>query len=308
MKSKNTKMILLTVLVMMLWGSLFPVIKLSYVKLSVDVDSVSSIVLFAGLRFLICGIIICAISYFKKLKSDKNFKDSIVPMLSSGLFSVVLHYSLLYVGLSLTQSSKTSILKQLGTLFYICFCFLFVKEERFSFNKIIGAFLGFFGILAIGWTGGKVNFYAGDILIVGASFCTVFANLFSKKALKRNSPFLLTGVSQLFGGTVMVMFGLLTGGKLPVFNLSAIPVFSYICMASIVSYCLWNYVVANSMLSSLFIIKFSESVFACIFSATLLSESILKWQYFIAYILIVAGIIIGSPSKKSQHFKDDIDG
>ena len=73
----------------------------------------------------------------------------------TGIFLVVLHYTFTYVGLSLTDSSKTAILKQLGTLLYICFCFLFIKEERFSIYKITGALVGFAGIAAINAGGGK---------------------------------------------------------------------------------------------------------------------------------------------------------
>ena len=55
-----------------------------------------------------------------------------------GLFSIVLHYAFTYIGLSLTDSSKTALLKQLGVLLYICFAFLFVRDEKFNKLKIAG--------------------------------------------------------------------------------------------------------------------------------------------------------------------------
>jgi drug/metabolite transporter (DMT)-like permease len=75
---------------------------------------------------------------------------------------------------------------------------------------------------------------------------------------------------------------------------------AYICVASIVSYCIWFGIVKNGELSKLFIIKFAEPVFACIFSAVILGENILKWQYLISFALISAGILISNirPNKK----------
>ena len=68
----------------------------------------------------------------------------------------------------------------------------------------------------------------------------------------------------------------------------------YICAASIVSYCIWFGAVKNGELSKLFIIKFAEPVFACIFGALILGENIWKVQYLIAFLLISGGILISN--------------
>jgi drug/metabolite transporter (DMT)-like permease len=39
-----------------------------------------------------------------------------------------LHYAFTYIGLSSTDSSKTALIKQLGSLIYVCFAFLFFKN------------------------------------------------------------------------------------------------------------------------------------------------------------------------------------
>ena len=66
-------------------------------------------------------------------------------------------------------------------------------------------------------------------------------------------------------------------------------------MASIIGYCLWYYVVSKSAeLSKLFVIKFSEPLFACVFGAIVLGEDIFKLQYLLAFVLISAGITIGN--------------
>ena len=80
------------------------------------------------------------------------------------------------------------------------------------------------------------------------------------------------------------------------FNNTAILIFAYICIASIASYTLWYYVLRNNSLSKMFIIKFAEPLFACVFGAVILGENILKWQYLIAFLLISFGIILGNKS------------
>ncbi len=283
--------ILLTLLVMLLWGSLFPMVKLGYAAYSVS--TTGDILLFAGIRFTICGFLISLFSLTTNKESFKASKHSIIPILLSGLFAIILHYSFTYLGLSLTDSSKTAIIKQIGALLYVCFSFIFFKEDKPTVAKILGAVIGFCGIIAINWGSGGISFNIGDFLIIGASFCTVFSNVISKKALKNVNSITLTGVSQLFGGIVLLVAGLLLGGKIDL-NISKWYIFAYICIASILSYCIWFSVVKKAELSKLFIIKFAEPVFACVFSMILLGEDILKYQYAVAFILICIGIIISN--------------
>ena len=128
------KTIILSLIVMALWGSLFPVVKIGYKAFSIDTQSVPSILMFAGTRFTICGLVICAISYLKKDKIETPKRKTIGAFMLIGLFSIILHYGFSYIGLSLTDSSKTAIIKQLGALIYVCFAFLFFKNETFFFK------------------------------------------------------------------------------------------------------------------------------------------------------------------------------
>lgn len=294
---KNVKTVLLALLVMMLWGSLFPCIKLGYKSFGIDTSSVAEILMFAGIRFLICGAVITIIALCKGERMNKDIKCSIIPLFIMGLFAVVLHYAFTYVGLTLTDSSKTAILKQSGVLIYICFSSLFVKEEQFSKNKITGAVIGFFGIAAINSGFGGIRFSVGDILIILASVCTVVSNMAGKSAMKNNPAIIATGVSQLFGGVILVIAAYVMGAGLTRPAVTGMPVFLYICVASVVSYCLWNYIIRSNELSKMFIIKFAEPIFACVLGAILLGEDIFQLRYLAAFVLISAGIVIGNRSK-----------
>ncbi len=287
----KTKTILLTLLVMLLWGSLFPSVKLGYK--AYDVVAVGDILLFAGIRFTVCGILISVFGLSRDKGALSAVKSSALPVLLSGLFAIILHYSFTYIGLTMTDSSKTAILKQTGALFYIVFSFLFFKEDKLTPRKLVAAAIGFLGIIAINIENAEFAFGIGELFILLASFCTVFSNVISKKALRNVPPVTMTGVSQLFGGAVLLAAGLAMGGSIS-FDISKWYIFAYIAFASIISYCIWFGIVKSADLSGLFIIKFAEPVFACIFGAILLGEDILKWQYSLAFVLISLGILIAN--------------
>lgn len=302
---KILNLYILPLIPMILWGSLFPFIKIGYEAFSINQESVPDILVFAAMRFIVCGIIVSAIALVRRDSLSENKIKGIGSVLLMGLFFIVLHYAFTYIGLTMTDSSKTALLKQLGSLFYICLAFLFIKGESFSIFKIIGAVLGFGGIIAINFTGNGLTFAVGDILIILASVCSVVSTILSKNCVQKISPFWITGISQFFGGIALLIAGVVMKGSFPTFNLKAFFTFAYICTASIIAYVLFTYVQKNTTNSRLLIIKFAEPLFACIFGAILLGEDILKLQYLVAFVLICGGIYLGSVKKEEIENEGD---
>ena len=298
---KKQKTLWLALLVMLLWGSLFPMVKLGFAAFSVV--TTGDILLFAGVRFLVCGAVITLFALWRDKKSFSAVPSSWLPILLSGLFAIVLHYACTYSGLQLTASGKTAILKQIGALFYVLCSPLFFKADKLTAGKIAGVLLGFFGVVAMNFSAdGGVAFGAGEILIILASLCTVAANVISKKLFAKVEPITATGCSQLFGGVILTAVGLLSGGGLQAVRADALPIFLYILAASTVSYCLWYSILKNNSLSGLFIVKFAEPLFSCLIGALLLKENILDPRYLVAFLLIGGGITVahGFPKKKKE--------
>ena len=295
------KTLWLSLLVMLLWGSLFPTVKLGFAAFSVV--STADILLFAGVRFLICGAIITGFALWRDKGSFAPVPAQILPILLSGLFAIVLHYACTYCGLSMTASGKTAILKQVGALLYVLFSPLFFKSDRLTAGKIVGVLLGFFGVIAMNFTAeGGIAFGVGEILILLASLCTVAANVISKRLFVKVDPITATGVSQLFGGAVLALVGCILGGQMHAARADALPILLYILAASTVSYCLWYQILKGSSLSGLFIVKFAEPLFSCLIGALLLKENILDIRYLIAVLLIGGGITVanGLPKRKNK--------
>lgn len=295
------KTVLLAIFVMLLWGSLFPCVKLAYEAFQIDAGKPANLLLFAGVRFLICGGLIVAFCAVRGKNMQVGAPKQWFSVCLIGLFAVVLHYSCTYVGLAKTDSSKTAILKQLAVLVFIAFSFLFFKEDSFSIGKLLGALLGFAGIVALNVDASKIVFGAGEFLIIGASLCTVVSNVITKKSVQKIDAVVVTGYSQLIGGGILLVLGLCLGGNMGTISWKGVGVFAYICSASIVSYCLWYGILKNNHLSTLFIIKFTEPLFACVFGAVLLGENVFSWQYLIALVLVATGICLSAlPARKKD--------
>ena len=304
MDKKEKRTIILALLTMLLWGSLFPVVKMAYKGFAIDSSVPANLLLFAGIRFLICGAVILAFSVVRKKSLKLQGGRNWATICWIGLFAVVFHYSCTYIGLARTDSSKTALLKQLGSLVFIAFSFLFFKEDKFTIGKILGAIFGFAGIVALNFDCATVKLGVGEILIIIASFCTVASSLITKKCASKMDAVVVTGYSQLFGGIALCIVGLSMGGNLGTFSWKGAGIFTYICLASIVSYCLWYGILKNNHLSILLIIKFTEPLFACVFGALLLGENVFSWQYLLALVLVTVGVTFGAcPTKKKKENK-----
>ena len=115
------------------------------------------------------------------------------------------------------------------------------------------------------------------------------------------SPVKFVAYSQLFGGIFLLLAGLILGGSLPVISVKSICSFAYICTASIIAYTIWNTLLKTNSISKLSIIKFTEPLFAVIFSGFLLGENILRLTYLIALLLMLAALVIEHKEPKKNN-------
>jgi drug/metabolite transporter (DMT)-like permease len=157
--------------------------------------------------------------------------------------------------------------------------------------KVKYVVIGFGGIIVINLKGLDFNMnFTGDAFVLFSAISSATSTVLMKLASKHEDPVIISGYQFLAGGAVMALVGLAMGGSV-IFRWDAsLWIMAYICIASIVSYCIWFGIVKNGELSKLFIIKFAEPVFACVFGALILDENIWKIQYLLAFLLISGSI------------------
>ncbi len=299
--SNKVAVILLALLVSVLWGTLFPMIKIGYKAFAIDTSNVASIILFAGMRFFISGIILIV---FTSLRSKQLYfpKKSFVPaILVVSLFTVVLHYVFTYTGLSMIESAKSSILKQTGFLVLPCVMFLFRKEDAFSLRKVIAAFLGFAAVIVLNSENMSFSLGAGEILVISASFISAVGQILSKHYYSRISPAEMVAWGQFLGGGVMLLIGIACGGSVGKVDGEGIAVLAYMCAASITANLIWNTLIKYNDMSTLAVLKSADPLFAAMFAGLLLAENILNTRFLFALLLILIAILLSNFKKRCAH-------
>ncbi len=292
--------IALALLGMFFWGSLYPAVKLGYRVFSMDTGRVANVILFAGVRFLVCGAVLVLLPGVRRQGIRLPGHDSVRYVLLIGLTGYSLHYLCSYIGVSMIPSAKAAILKQTGSLFLVCFAFLFRREDSFSWRKMISGLLGFAGIAVINLDGMRLALDAGTCLMLLAAVCSAGSMVVSKGAYDTRDPLYITAWSQLFGGLVLTALGVAMGGNLGVLSAASAAVFIYICFASCAGYVLWNTLLKHNDLSRLSMIKFTEPLFGAICAAVLLGEDVFRQPgYWIAFVLVFLGLMLSAGGKKA---------
>ena len=100
--SKPLNVFILAVIATFLWGCAPSFIKIGYELLNIDATQISNIILFAGLRFTLAGILVIFIQSILKRKPLIPQKTDIKPIIVLALFQTFGQYMFYYLGLSKT--------------------------------------------------------------------------------------------------------------------------------------------------------------------------------------------------------------
>ncbi len=85
-----------------LWGSAFPMIKLGYKEFSIGAGEQATQILFAGIRFVIAGILAVAIGCIIQKRMLVPKVGSLPMIIKLSMFQTVGQYVLFYIGLAHT--------------------------------------------------------------------------------------------------------------------------------------------------------------------------------------------------------------
>lgn len=194
-----------------LWGSAFPVLKISYIELNMSPSNLNAKIVFAGMRFLLASILLFIfVSLFIK-KSIAIKKKQILLLLSLGLLQTTLQYSLFYIGLANTTGTKSAILTSTGSFFVVILAHFIYSDDKMNIRKTIGIITGFTGIILVNWGKGGFSLdfsFMGEGLLIISAFISAFGTIMAKKLSKDIHPFLVTAWQMLLGSILLISFGL----------------------------------------------------------------------------------------------------
>lgn len=291
-----------------LWGSAFPCVKIGYELFHIDRGSVPSIMLFAGVRFALAGILVIAFGSIQKRAFLLPKPRNIWRVLLVALFQTALQYTFFYIGLSRVSGVKSSVLNGLGVFFTIlCACFVF-RTEKFNLIKLAGCVLGFGGVILIN-LGGDFTFtfsFTGEGFLILSGLSSAVAAGLVKIFSKHENTTALCGYQFLIGGVVLVIIGASFGGTIPHISVGAAFMLLYLGFLSACAFTLQGFLLKYNPVSKVAVFKSANPLFGAVFSAIILNESeqLLSVYTLIAIILVCLGIFIinkfGEPRKKLE--------
>ena len=286
-----------------LWGSAIPMIKTGYNLIGINNNQTASQILFAGARFTLAGILVIIfgsiISKKPLLPEKSTFKYA--PVLC--IFQTIGQYFFFYIGVAHTAGVTGSILNATGSFFSILIACLIFRQEKLSFNKLLGCIVGFSGVLIINLSGNDTVFgftFLGEGFMIISTLMSAMSSVLIKKFSQNENPVRLSGYQFFLGGIVLIIIGLCMGGHLDNITFSSVGVLLYLAFVSAVAYTLWSLLLKHNPVSRIAIFGFMNPVCGVFLSAFILGETrqAFRLNSLIALLLVSLGIYIVNVSKK----------
>lgn len=276
-----------------LWGSAFPCVKIGYEML--DINDTGSQILFAGCRFFLAGIFALVISGIMQ-KGFIKIKASSVPYIAGqGILQTTLQYIFFYIGMANTTGSKGSVINASNAFFSIITAHFFLKDEKINIRKVAGCITGFAGVILVNIKPGGFGMgfsFQGEGMILLCSAAYGISSVTLKKISERENPAAITAYQLLLGGAVLLVTGLLLGGRIEGFTVKAAALLVYMALLSTVAFNIWAELLKYNPVGKIAVYSFSIPVFGVASSALLLNEHALSLQNLAALVLVSTGIVI----------------
>jgi drug/metabolite transporter (DMT)-like permease len=164
------------ILVCLIWGTTWLAIKVSIFTLPPFFS--------AGVRFVIASLVILAILKIRNFKYHFDLKQTVF-LLLVGLGSFSVPYGLVYWAEGRITSGLTAVTFAVMPFFAAILSKVFLKDEKFTFWKVFGITLGFFGLIVIFWNDLSIG-SIGTIEGILASVLSAFMNAAVAVAVKKH--------------------------------------------------------------------------------------------------------------------------
>ena len=284
--------VLLAIFCNVLWGSAFPFIKLGYRLFSIQTGDTPAILCFAGIRFMLGGVLVLLGSIFLQGKAPVMPRGkAAAECVALALWQTALQYAFYYTAVSLLTGAFGGILNSTQSFLGVIFAhFIYGQADRMTTAKALGCALGFGGVLiaTIGNHGGGSAWGITTMMIATVIFA--LAGPWNKSVTKKADSFAVCFINLFVGGAVLLVLGLALGGRFSLSSPVGIAVLLYLAFISGVAYVIWALLMKNNPVSRVSIFCFVNPVANVFLSALLNSEPLFQWQYIAALVLVCVGI------------------
>ena len=315
--SNTLVMTLIALLCCALWGSATPAIKTGYKLL--QVSGVASIMLFAGVRFFLAGVLTVIIFSIGERKVLIPKKENVPRILAVSAFQTVIQYIFFYLGLAYTSGVKGTVASGSGAFFAVLIASLIFRQEKLTVKKISACVIGFVGIVIMNFDGLSLTGDALDLMgvcfVLLSTVSSSFSSVLTKKYSAYESPVVISGYQFMIGGIFMAAVGLAFGGKMYMGSASGILDLVYLAFLSAIAYSLWGILLKHNPVSRVTVFNFMTPIFGVLLTLIFLPDepsNVTPLGLVITLILISTGILLlnykkteKTPSKVTEKAQEE---
>ncbi|WP_337017903.1 DMT family transporter [Oceanobacillus massiliensis] len=288
-----------------LWGSAFPVLKISYEELQMAPDDTIAKIVFAGIRFLLAGLIVLVGVLLTNPRNILVTRRQIRTLIILGIVQTSLQYFFFYNGLAKVSGMQGSILSSSATFFTVLLAHFFYNNDRMNWNKTIGLVTGFAGIIVANWGQEfELSFQlTGEGYMILAALTGAIGTIMAKELATGIHPFALTGWQLTIGAAVLLAVGLpQIEADAIIFNPLGTGLLIYSAVLSALAFGLWYSILKYNKAGEISMYKFIVPVSGTVLSAMFIPGEELNLFIVGSIALVAIGIIAvnykGSSKKK----------
>ena len=257
-----------------LWGSANPGIKIGYLHiLPGDMKTVPGMMLFAGMRFALAGLITIIIYSIARRKFLYPKLSNVGRVLGVSAFQTVIQYIFFFIGVSNTSGVKSAIFSGSSAFFAVLISCLIFRLEKLTLKKILACLFGFAGIIIINLEGLNFNMtFTGDMFVLFSAVASAISSVLMKMFSKHEDPVIISGYQFFVGGLVMIVIGLCGGASVKLDTPAAWGILLYLAVLSAVAYSLWSLLLKYNPVSKVTIYSFMIPIFGVFLSLLMLPD------------------------------------
>lgn len=293
-------------LIMLLWGSAFPTLKISYEVFQMEPSDYFLKIYFAGLRFFLAGLItLFYIKVFVKEKIEVKKEDWKV-LITIALIQITFQYIFFYIGVGNTSGMKSSILQSLSSFLIVVLSAFIFKDDELNARKIISVILGLLGVAVININSGfDFEFtLSGEGAVFVATLFSTAGILYVKARGYKIRPFIITLMQMLIGSSILIIVGRLGTDAHLKWSLEGFLLLFYGGFLSATAFTLWYTILKYNKSGEVSVYMLFIPVFGTILSSILLPEEKITANIMIGLILVVAGTIILNTNKGKLKYEN----
>lgn len=275
--------LLLIILVGMVWGSAFPVIRLGLVAGAPPL-------LFASVRYLLTAAALVPLALLAKspLPSLSSFRS---PALYGGLFMVGGYGGFLYLGEESTTGGLAAVLTASAALASALFAYRLLPKERFGRWGTLGLLVGFggVGVLVLPQLVNPISSgVEGPLFVIGAVLIFALGSVLLRRTSSASPSFWTLAVQFLVAGAALGGVAMVSGEPLDLGqNPSVLPALAYLVfLAGILGYTLYFRVHHTSGPARANVVGYVNPVSGVVVGFLLLGEAVTGFE--IAGMILVA--------------------